>query len=239
MSEIKQTEIEKIFFAMITFNEIFIGKTDEELFNALYYRQFPYCETAMLYSYDEAYEYVYRRYYQVFFANPTLYGATPMPAATGVNESCLHIRSRSFEDLLIEGGQALTSAPKSAKQYLPMSYAMPVIKKNVNEYLFWAVDANNGFAVASNLNELLKFMVHSGLIYPRAISVDNEIMAAVVARNNYLGRFFGRYGIIETVYLPDSITCSGAYFIDDLYFEREKRREDNLAVNQLKANGLL
>ena len=43
----------------------------------------------------------------------------------------------------------------------------------------------------------------------------------------------------ETVELPDNIIASGEYFIDDLYSEHEKCRADNLAVNQLKSNGLL
>ena len=239
MSEIKQTDIEKIFFAMVTFNEIFIGKTDEELFNALYYRQFPYCEIAMLYSYEEAYEYANRRYYQIFLANPVLYGLNPMPLPTSENERCYNIRNFNFENLLIEQYNKMEISAKSANQNLPMPYTLPVVKKNVNDNLFWAIDANNGFAVASNPNELLNLMLHAGFIYPHAIPFANEMTAGINARNNYLDRFFCRYSMNETVYLPDNIICSGEYFIDDLYSEREKRRADNLAVNQLKSNGLL
>lgn len=182
MSEIKTTEIEQFFFAMVTFNEIFIGKTSEELVNALHYRQFPYCEIAMLYSYDEAYEYSNRKYYQIFLANPVLYGLTPMPIPTNENERCYQIRDFNFENLLIGQADNRAISPKSNKQYLPIPYAMPVIRKKVNDNLFWAIDANNGFAVASTLDVLLNFMSNVGFIYPRAISVDYEMMASLVAR---------------------------------------------------------
>lgn len=239
MSEIKTTESEQPFFAMVTFNEIFIGKTAEELVNALHYRQFPYCEIAMLYSYDEAYEYSNRKYYQIFLANPVLYGLTPMPIPINENERCYQIRDFNFENLLIGQADNRAISPKSNKQYLPIPYAMPVIKKKVNDNLFWAIDANNGFAVASTLDVLLNFMLHVGFIYPRAISVDYEMMASVVARNNYLGRFFSRYAMSETVQLPDNLIGSEMYFIDNLYTEREARRTENIIVNQLSFNGLL
>ena len=72
------------------------------------------------------------------------------------------------------------------------------------------------------------------------ISVDYEAMAAVVARNNYLGRFFCRYSMKETIELPDDIIDSGMYFIDNSYSERrEKRRTKNIAVNQFIFNDLL
>lgn len=239
MSEMKNSEIDELFFTMVTFNEIFIGKTAEELFNALYYRQFPYCETAILYSYDEAYEYANRRYYQIFLANPVLYGLTPMPLPINENARCYNIRDFNFENSLIEQYNKMEISPKSANQNLPMPYTVPVVMKNVNDDLFWAIDANNGFALASTLNELLDLMLDSGLIYPHAIPFTNEMIAGVNARNNYLGRFLSRYAMSENIELPDSIICSGAYFIDDLYSEREKRRTENLALNLLINNGLL
>ena len=110
---------------------------------------------------------------------------------------------------------------------------------NVNDGLFWAIDSLNGFAVASNLNELIHFLLDAGLIYSHAAPYGDEYSAAINSRSAYLNRFACRYGFGEPVDLPYSLIRCGEIFMDTRYEEREQRRTDNQIRNNLMLRGLL
>lgn len=238
-------KVEDLYFSMVSFNQVFIGKTAEELYNALYYRQYPYCEVAVFPRLEEAHLYVTQRYHVNLFSNPYLYGYPPMPLPIESKNSGYNIRAKEFVEITAESysSNEVMSTNVDSQQTQPiqnyMPYAKPIMQQNVNEGLFWAIDAINGFAVASSISELINILIGAGLIYSHAIPFGSEYLAAVFSRSSYLHRFACRYDFKEIVNLPTNPIRSGEYFIDCNYEERETRCKKNKVRNQLLSVGLL
>jgi len=118
-------------------------------------------------------------------------------------------------------------------------YKNPALLPNSVAESFWAVEAINGYAVASDLNMLAYFLTQQGFIYPRAVPYQNEIFASINARVRFINRFARRYGF-ETESLENlPIIASGNYFVDSVHQERELRRVDNATMQNLSEFGLL
>ena len=238
-------KVEEFYFGMASFNQVFIGRTAEELYNALYYRHYPYCEVAVFPRLEEAHLYVTQRYHVNLFSNPYLYGYPPMPLPIESKNNGYNIRANDFVEITAESCSSNEIMPTNfdsqqtqlIQNYMP--YVKPVAQQNVNEGLFWAIDAINGFAVASNINDLIRILMDTGLIYSHAIPFGNEFLASVTSRANYLKRFACRYASNEIVNLPMNPISSGEFFIDYNYEERETRCERNKVRNQLLSVGLL
>ena len=238
-------KVEEIYLVMVSFNQVFIGRTAEELYNALYYRHYPFCEVAVLNTLEEAQYYAWQRYHANFLSNPYLYGFAPMPLPMMSNKSGYNIRGNDFVEIPVDvvptNNNELANISNQQMTFCSdsMSYDKPVLKENVNDRLYWAIDAMNGYAVASNLDELIHFLLNVGLIYSHAVPYGNECLAAVNSRSAYLNRFSCRYGFSEEIELLQNLISSGEYFIDSRYEEREKKNEDNRVRSYLLSCGLL
>ena len=238
-------KVDEIYLVMVSFNQVFIGRTAKELYNALCYRHYPFCEVAVLNTLEEAQCYAWQRYYVNFLSNPYLYGFAPMPLPMMSNKSGYNIRGRGFVEIPADAVHSTNSELSNVPaQQMPlcselMPYDKPVLKENVNDRLYWAIDALNGYAVASSLNEFIYFLLSVGLIYSHAVPYSNEYLAAVNSRSAYLNRFSCHYGFNEVIELPQNLLSSGEYFIDSCYEEREKRNEDNRVRSYLLSCGLL
>ena len=95
-------------------------------------------------------------------------------------------------------------------------YKNPKLLKNSLVGNFWAVEAINGYTVASDLNMLVYYLTRQGFIYPRAVPYQNEILASIKSR----ARFIERSEQLD--YLP--MIASGNYFVDEFHQEHEMRR---------------
>ena len=93
------TNVESLFFAMISFNQVFTGRTVAELYNALYFRKYPFCEVAVFPNVDEAHYYVRQRYNANFLSNPYLYGFAPMPLPSTSTKIGYNIRANNFAEI--------------------------------------------------------------------------------------------------------------------------------------------
>lgn len=241
-----EINVEELWLAMVSFNQCCICRRKEELLNALVYRHYLFCEVAVLSNAEEAHYYVQQRYHANFFANPYLYGYPPMPLPNTVNNTSYNVRGADFSEISladnVQQNQTEEDNLPTVLDSLPnisLPYSKPVLQMNVNDGLFWAIDAMNGFAVASNLDELIHFMLDTGLIYSHAVPYGDEYSAAFNSRFAYLNRFACRYGFVEPVELPYSLIRCGEIFIDTRYEEREQRRTDNLIRNNLMLRGFL
>ena len=169
-----------------------------------------------------------------------------MPLLSTANQNGYNIRGDDFSEIRIAANvppnqneeENLPSLLDSLSN-LSLPYSKPVLQQNANDGLFWAIDAMNGFAVASNLDELIYFLMDDGLIYSHAIPYCDENSAAFNSRFAYLNRFACRYGFGEPIELPYSLVRSNELFIDKNYTEREQRRQDNEIRNSLILRGLL
>lgn len=239
--------VEELWLAMVSFNQYCVCRTKEELINALVYRHYPFCEVAVLSNAEEAYCYAQQRYHVNLFANPYLYGYPPMPLPNTANNTGYNVRGADFSEIRlptnVQQNQIAEDNLPTVLDSLPniaLPYSKPVPQANVNDGLFWAIDAMNGFAVASNVDELIYFLLDAGLIYSHAVPYCDEYSAAINSRAAYLNRFACRYGFGEPVgELPYSLIRSGEFFIDTHYEEREHRRTDNQIRNNLMLRGLL
>ena len=236
-------KVEEFYFGMASFNQVFIGRTAEELYNALYYRHYPYCEVAVFPRLEEAHLYVTQRYHVNLFSNPYLYGYAPMPLPIESKNSGYNIRAKEFVEITADSSNEIMPANFDSQQaqliqnYMP--YAKPIVQQNVNEGLFWAIDAINGFAVVSDIKDLISVMLNESLSYAHAIPFGDEWSASVSSRASYLNRFACRYDFKEIVNLPTNPIRSGEIFVDCNYEERESRCEKNKVRNQLLSVGLL
>ena len=241
-----EINVEELWLSMVTFNQCCICRTKTELKNALVYRHYAFCEVAVLSNAEEAHYYARQRYHANFFANPYLYGYPTMPLPNTANNNGYNIRGADFSEISIAANvqqhQPDEDNLPTVPDFLPnisMQYSKPVSQTNVNDGLFWAIDAINGFAVASHLDELIYFLLDAGLIYSHAVPYCDEYSAAINSRSAYLNRFACRFGFGETVDLPYSFIRCGEIFIDTRYEEREHRRTDNQIRNNLMLRGLL
>ena len=232
------TNVESLFFAMISFNQAFIGRAKAELYNALYFRKYLFCEVAVFTNSDEAHYYVRQRYNANFLANPYLYGFAPMPLPSASTAIGYNIRANDFVEINSDAVSENLLATINDQQC--SLFAKPVVvQQNINDGLFWAVDAMNGFAVADNLNGLIHFLADSKLIYAHAVPYGDELSASAYSRSTYLNRFACRYGFNESIRLPSNPIRNGQLFIDSDYETREARRSVNDIHNQLTSFGLL
>ena len=169
-----------------------------------------------------------------------------MPLLSTANQNGYNIRGNDFSEIRIA---ANVPQDQNAEENLPtgidslsnisLQYSKPVLQRNVNDGLFWAIDAMNGFVVASNLDELIYFLLDAGLIYSHAIPYCDENSAAFISRATYLNRFACRYGFGEPIELPYSLLRCGEIFLDVHHAERETRLKDNEIRNSLILRGLL
>ena len=232
------TNVESLFFAMISFNQVFTGRIVAELYNALYFRKYPFCEVAVFPNVDEAHYYIQQRYNANFLANPYLYGFAPMPLPSTSTKIGYNIRANDFVE--INSDVVSENLPATINDQQCSLFAKPVVvQQNINDGLFWAVDAMNGFAVANNLNDLIHFLADSGLIYAHAVPYGDELSASAHSRSAYLDRFACHYGFNENITLPLNHIRNGELFIDSDYEKREARRSINVIHNQLMSFGIL
>lgn len=231
------TNVETLFFAMLSFNQVFTGRTAAELYNALYFRKYPFCEIAVFPNLDEAHYYVRQRYNANFLANPYLYGFAPMPLPSTSTKIGYNIRANDFVE--INSDVVSENLPATINDQQCSLFAKPVVQQNINDGLFWAVDAMNGFAVADNLNGLILFLTDSRLIYAHTVPYGDESSASAYSRSAYLNRFACRYDFSESIRLPSNPIRNGQLFIDSDYETREARRSVNDIHNQLMSFGML
>lgn len=239
------TNVESLFFVMVSFDQAFIRKTAQEFYNALFFRKYPFCEVAVVRSAAEADCYVRQHYKADFLANPQLYGFAPMPLPVNSGKIGYNIRANEFVEINADSEtDSTTCAPASenvpATFDFPQSsrFSKPVVLQNVNDGLFWAVDAINGFAVTDNLNDLIYILADRGLIYAHAVPYGDEFSAAVHSRSAYLDRFACRYNFYEGIELPTDLIRNGQVFIDPDYENREAHRSNNATLNRLLSLGL-
>ena len=231
------TNVESLFFAMLSFNQVFTGRIVAELYNALYFRKYPFCEVTVFPNVDEAHYYIRQRYNANFLANPYLYGFAPMPLPSTSTKIGYNIRANDFVE--INSAAVSENLPAIINEQQCSLFAKPVVQQNINDGLFWAVDAMNGFAVADNLNGLIHFLTDSGLSYAHAVPYGDELSASVYSRSAYLNRFACRYGFNESIRLPSNPIRNGQLFIDSDYETREARRSVNDIHSQLMSFGML
>ena len=230
--------VESLFFAMISFNQVFTGRTVAELYNALFFRKYPFCEVAVFPNVDEAHYYIRQRYNTNFLANPYLYGFAPMPLPSMSTKIGYNIRANDFVE--INSDVVSENLPATINEQQCSLFAKPVVvEQNINDGLFWAVDAMNGFAVADNLNGLIHFLTDSGLIYAHTVPYGDELSASAYSRSAYLNRFACRYGFNESIRLPSNPIRNVELFIGSDYKNREAHRSVNDIHNQLMSFGLL
>lgn len=242
-----EINVEELWLSMVTFNQCCICRTRDELRNALFYRHYPFCEVAVLSNAEEAHCYAQQRYHANFFANPYLYGYPTMPLPNTANNTDYNIRGADFSEINLAANVRQNQAEEdnlpTVLDSLPnisLRYSKPVSQANVNDGLFWAIDAMNGFAVASNVDALIYFLLDARLIYSHAVPYGDEYSAAINSRSAYLNRFACRYGFGEPVgELPYSLIRCGEIFTDTRYEEREHRRTNNQIRNNLMLRGLL
>ena len=219
------------FFAMITHGQIFVGKSETDFFNALYNRRLPYCEVAILKNLHEADLFAKNRYHSLFYANPCLYSAYPMPMPLA-QEYNLDAGATQIVDANQE------SNSDSENRY-DLRFCVPATQTNFSAKLFWAVDGINGYGVASNLNVLLHMLTNCGLDYPHAATYRNEYAASIHARDSYVSRFIRRYGYTEIPFLFDGIMNDGDILVDSDYPNKETRLNARSLVTPLLSFGLL
>ena len=221
--------VESFFFAMSSFNQVFTGRTVAELYNALYFRKYPFCEVAVFPNVDEAHYYIQQRYNANFLANPYLYGFAPIPLPSTSTKIGYNIRANDFVE--INSDVVSENLPATINDQQCSLFAKPVVvEQNINDGLFWAVDAMNG---------LIHFLADSRLIYAHAVPYGDELSASAYSRSAYLNRFACRYGFNENITLPSTPIRNGELFIDSDYEKREARRSVNDIHNQLMSFGML
>ena len=165
---------------------------------------------------DEAHYYILQRYNANFLANPYLYGFAPMPLPSTSTKIGYNIRANDFVE--INSDVVSENLPATINDQQCSLFAKPVVvEQNINDGLFWAVDAMNGFAVADNLNGLIHFLADSKLIYAHAVPYCDESSASAYSRSAYLNRFACRYGFNESIRLPSNPIRNGQLFIDSDY----------------------
>ena len=227
----EHTDVNSNFFTMVTHGQTFVGKSETNFYNALCNRRLPYCEVAVLKSLHEADLFAKNRYHALFYANPGLYSAYPMPMPFA-QEYNLDAGTSQIID-------ANQESKSDSENLCALRFCVPVVQTNISAKLFWAVDGINGYGVASDLNVLLHMLTNCGLDYPRAATHRTEYDAAIHARNSYVSRFIRRYGYTEVPFLFNGTLKDGDILVDSDCPNKEARLKSRALVNPLLSFGLL
>lgn len=104
---------------------------------------------------------------------------------------------------------------------------------------FWLVSASNGYAIAASNESLFGMIDDDNLRYIHAIYSGSDFNYAVfLARQDYVARFFRRYGEQFVPTIP-FLAKADSYFIDDWYHQREIDREEDEAWTDLQNHGVI
>ena len=227
-------KVETPCFAMVTFDNVIVTQNIEELMATISQRKHFHCEVAVLNEVEEATRYAVQKYYAIFQSNPFLSEVTPMPLPATASNQFYNIKSHKLTTAISESDKNLELAPSGASQsnfnLMYQQYKNSALLQNSVAESFWAVEAINGYAVASDLNMLAYFLTQQGFIYPRAVPYQNDILASINARAGFINRFARRYGFESESLENLPIIESGNYFVDSVHQERELRRADNATI---------
>lgn len=241
-----ENQIETPCFAMVSYDNVILTQNIEELMAVISQRQYFYCEVAVLNEVEEATRYAAQKYYSMFQSNPFLSEVTPMPLPSPESQQTYNLKSHRLTTEINEQqesdkilGLTLSGASPSSFNLMYPQYNNPAIFQNSVAESFWSVEAINGYAVADDLNKLAYFLTRLDFIYPRAVPYQNEILASINARGEFINRFARRYGFESESLESLPIIASGHYFVDEFHQEREIRRRDNATMQNLLEFGLL
>lgn len=128
---------------------------------------------------------------------------------------------------------------------IPMSretegvYAMNAMAMKAFYVGFWCIDAINGYAVTSDIDQLMWALVDSQFLYVHAVWLDGSPVESAIniARSRYIRRFYTRYnGQNERLTLPQDPRCM--IYLDPYFADRERRYCRNSAMETLQTYGL-
>lgn len=213
-----QTIVERVSptlnFAMITPQNIAVLETAEELWRALVYR---------------------KRFECLIFAS------------SDKNVLCRLVGQKYvpfyYKNILVEGAVARLGVPVDCSTYYALEYDYQEADfiKNINfnsiarSYVTptsydsgsWAVSGLNGFCTAKDIVEVISILKSNILKAPIAIWCEDFSMGVIKAREDYVKRFYQRYDFRYESFswIPIDEVC----YIDELYDQREQRRQKNKA----------
>lgn len=103
----------------------------------------------------------------------------------------------------------------------------------------WLVSASNGYAIASSNENLFGMIDENKLQYLHAVYSHTDFpYATFLARQDYLARFFRRYGNQYLITVP-FLSKPDEVFIDDWYDQRERDCELDDEWADLQAHGII
>lgn len=200
----KTISIPKKYFVLITNSTIHVLDNIQDLFNELYCRTDLFCEVFAFETLEEANYFAYKRYGFLFY--------------TKFNKN----EDKHPIELPIAGTYSIGS-----REYVinPVSIQQQneryIMQKNTTG--IWSIDFMNGFGTEIDLSNFVYFMADNAIIYPHAIWISDVLNAFSLSYNNYIKRFFHRYGYnVGYITLPAGELNFNKKFFDSQFEEREK-----------------
>ena len=208
--------VPKKYYVMITNTTVHVLDNMQYLFNELYCRTDLFCEVFAFETLEEANYFAYKRYGYLFY--------------TKFNKD----EDKQPIALPIAGTYSLGSQEYAINaNFVQQQNQGYLVQKNTTGT--WAIDFMNGFGTEMDLSNLVYFMADNAVVYPHAIWILDALKALPYSCNNYIKRFFHRYG-----YSVDYITLpAGELFFDKKFFDAQfEEREKILDIKEIEKQNM-
>ena len=208
--------VPKKYYVMITNTTVHVLDNMQYLFNELYCRTDLFCEVFAFETLEEANYFAYKRYGYLFY--------------TKFNKD----EDKQPIALPIAGTYSLGSQEYAINaNFVQQQNQGYLVQKNTTGT--WAIDFMNGFGTETDLSNLANFMTDNAVVYPHAVWILDALKALPYSCNNYIKRFFHRYGYsVGYITLP-----AGELFFDKKFFDAQfEEREKILDIKEIEKQNM-
>lgn len=220
------------FFVMISPFNVAVESEPQDIFNSIYNRLAYPCEVATFPTIEEANLFAVQRNYYLGVVRSDEVGLLQIPISGTFSTGILPPKTQ----------QAIMN---DEEFYAPsMDNLVEHASENISIHYagMWSISAINGYAVATDLNSLMNFLVELPFKYIYAVYFENVDLKTVEnhARHSYCARFYNRYSATEQfIALPSQHLEVNQYFIDPKHEQREKSLNNSEILHNLQTFGML
>lgn len=224
------THEESAVFLALLGGAVFVLRDPQILFDEICLRKQPWAEIYRLNTLQEANTLAFQRYGAWFYRTEKPSGERPM-ALPGAGEFALAPASLLEETVPASFGFMSQQLVETTVYSVSAQHDFGGV---------WALHALNGYGTQADASGLVNLLMETSLIYPCAQWYAKPEEALYWARYQYVQRFYMRYDG-QTTYpiMPQDVMNVNVFFHDEHFAEREKQRQDNRILNELRSLGLL
>ncbi len=240
------------FYSIVAYCHVVVCDNEAEMFNHLYYWQEPYCEVYVVNTMEEVQMISRQSYTRLFYSSPNHFGAVALDLpASGCyavqstytqKDDIAHFQQApvlqvpAFTGGIVQGGGPVL--PMSVEVTEPQAVSGMVSQGGpLTRCGAWSVTWVGGFAVISNIQQLVELVSDDECVYPHAKWFGYPEHAALWAQREYSERYVKCFDVRDFYpVMPSSPVGMDRKFISG---KADVKPSDSATFKKLKEMGLL